>query len=254
MFTTKASHRHVSAPEVSEVVAASASRGALFLTSFAALRDDPLGLAEARARLVVQCADECAGQLPAELLALAAEIEAATAAEAAAAAVAGAHAGAGAGAGAAPPPPAPADVLELHMHDDPRFSLGPALALALPRIEAARTAGQNVVVNCRAGRSRSAAIVVAHLVAGGERLTLLEAMQTMQRARPFALPNLGFALQLMRLERERNGGTGSVSIEAAAAHEDASMLFDGDRAAVSRAATAHVEEGRAIADVLPPAE
>ena len=118
----------------------------------------------------------------------------------------------------------PVEVLELRLEDvegftgaPPSFAAGSgarqdlaaALAAALPRIEAERAAGRHVLVSCAMGRSRSAAVVLAHLVTA-ERRRLDEALALVRRARPCADPNRGFLMQLMRLEAESAGGGGGV--------------------------------------------
>ena len=117
----------------------------------------------------------------------------------------------------------PVEVLELRLEDaegftgaPPSFAAGSgarqdlaaALAAALPRIEAERAAGRHVLVSCAMGRSRSATVVLAHLVTA-ERRRLDEALALVRRARPCVDPNRGFLMQLMRLEAESGGPAGA---------------------------------------------
>ncbi|ORY37477.1 phosphatases II, partial [Rhizoclosmatium globosum] len=68
-------------------------------------------------------------------------------------------------------------------------------------IEAARLLGENVLIHCHAGVSRSSTIVLAYLMRF-QRLTLYEAWLLTYKARPIIRPNEGFARALQELERE----------------------------------------------------
>lgn len=124
--------------------------------------------------------------------------------------------GAGASAARALPEPvaAPtlAQVLDLDMEDYEEFDCTAAIAKALPAMTAAIDRGNNVVVNCAAGRSRSTTIVIAYLMTA-RRMTLQDSLLLVRSRRPIACPNLGFMLQLMKMEL---GLFGSVSIPIAA--------------------------------------
>ena len=169
------------------VVAAAGGRGALLLGSIAGATS-PGACLEALAfrgqvSLIVQCAVSHAGRARAEF----------------------ARKG------------VPVDVLELRLEDAEGFTgapaafamgsgpgqdLGAAFATALPRIEAARARGEHVLVSCAAGRSRSASVLLAHLMCGSEHLTLAAALAAARGARPCVGPNRGFVAQLLRLEFE----------------------------------------------------
>ncbi|KAJ3023376.1 UNVERIFIED_CONTAM: hypothetical protein HDU68_008642 [Siphonaria sp. JEL0065] len=68
-------------------------------------------------------------------------------------------------------------------------------------VEAARLLGENVLIHCHAGVSRSSTIVLAYLMRF-QRLTLYEAWLVTYKARPIIRPNEGFARALQELERE----------------------------------------------------
>lgn len=112
------------------------------------------------------------------------------------------------GAGAAPPPPAAARVLDVG-HDDkelPNQDVDSIWSRALPEIERVRAAGGDVLVNCRAGMSRSAALAVAHLMEGSEGLPLRDALLAVSSARRIAfIPNLSFLCKLRAREQRRAG-------------------------------------------------
>ncbi|KAI9005968.1 protein-tyrosine phosphatase-like protein, partial [Gaertneriomyces semiglobifer] len=57
-----------------------------------------------------------------------------------------------------------------------------------------------VFVHCKAGRSRSATVVIAYLVVYGG-MSLKEAYEKVKQARPGVSPNLGFMLALLRIEK-----------------------------------------------------
>ena len=75
----------------------------------------------------------------------------------------------------------------------------PELPKCCDFIHAARTADQTVFVHCTAGVSRSAAVVVAYIVAAA-RWTVDDALAALKRARPWVRPNRGFMRQLREWE------------------------------------------------------
>lgn len=161
---------------------------------------DPVVLAEHRVRLIVQCASEHAGRVA----------EAASFAES----IAGCD--------------YRIDVLEIPMDDFDIFDIGPALAVALPRISSARSSGWTTLVNCAAGRSRSAAVILAHLMhmgadGGSAPQHLASAMVQLRTARPFAYPNLGFTVQLMARDE-----TGSITPAMLRGHYGYRLYFGSD--------------------------
>jgi dual specificity phosphatase 12 len=62
------------------------------------------------------------------------------------------------------------------------------------------TEGHRVLVHCRAGISRSATLVAAHLMIE-QRLTVLQALGRIKEKRCDIYPNKGFLLQLIELEK-----------------------------------------------------
>ena len=70
--------------------------------------------------------------------------------------------------------------------------------------EARRDPRARLLVHCEVGVSRSASLVIA-LRMRAERERFLEAFEAVRRRRPKILPNIGFAAQLQRLERELLG-------------------------------------------------
>lgn len=191
-----------SGPPVSSIVDATDRRGGLLHANIAGATD-PLVLNEYCVRLVVQCAAELSGRVQ----------DVATFAESIAGHVAGFI-----------------TVLDVPMDDDDVFDIGPALSVALPEIARTRASGGTVLVNCAAGRSRSAAVIIAHLMdsdskAGpdGAPFTLAKAWGLLRSKRLFAYPNLGFTVQLMAREQEV-----SITPDLLRLHYGYRLLFDDD--------------------------
>jgi protein-tyrosine phosphatase len=65
-------------------------------------------------------------------------------------------------------------------------------------------ASSTFFVHCKAGKSRSATVVIAYLVLH-ESMSLSEAYNYVRRIRPEVNPNLGFWSALQKLEREKLG-------------------------------------------------
>ena len=63
-----------------------------------------------------------------------------------------------------------------------------------------------MLVHCYAGQSRSAALVIAHLLAAAPGLGLAEAWAAVRAARPCARPNPGFLRQLAAYAQSLAGG------------------------------------------------
>ncbi len=87
------------------------------------------------------------------------------------------------------------------MHED--------IAAAFPAffdfMNAARAQQAKVLVHCEAGVSRSATLVIAHVMQRS-RKRFFEAYCEVRAKRPEVLPNIGFASQLQRLEFDLNPG------------------------------------------------
>ena len=110
----------------------------------------------------------------------------------------------------------------------------PELAAALAAIERARAEGADVLVSCKVGVSRSTGVVLAHLMEGGERLTLREAWLLDCGARPMACPNPGFVEQLMRREVRLRGERSSLPPEALVGHPLFVYTYDSEQDGMRR--------------------
>ena len=102
------------------------------------------------------------------------------------------------------------------VHDNESADILSYLGIAASWIAARRSAGQSVLVHCQMGRSRSATIAIAALMAA-EDLSRDAAYLKVKGARPMAEPNQGFWEQLARFEAElRAKSTAALSGEARA--------------------------------------
>mmetsp|Transcript_68708 Transcript_68708/g.130938 ORF Transcript_68708/g.130938 Transcript_68708/m.130938 type:complete len:214 (-) Transcript_68708:52-693(-) len=73
--------------------------------------------------------------------------------------------------------------------------------------------GEPVLVHCRAGVSRSAATVIAYLMAYGD-YSLHDAFFHARKCRPMVTPNLGFMEKLCDFEAEQHETATSISFES----------------------------------------
>lgn len=89
--------------------------------------------------------------------------------------------------------------LNLYIRDQEDENIGLLFAKAYAFIDDAKCSGGAVLVNCMAGRSRSASIVIAYLMSR-ENMSLADAFFFTQKKRPIVRPNIGFWQQLMREE------------------------------------------------------
>lgn len=93
----------------------------------------------------------------------------------------------------------------MYMHDSALTDISALLREIARAVKAEQSKGGRVLVNCREGRSRSAALVMGYLVIS-ERMDLATAVAHVRRCRPSALagrpvePNVGFMKQLRDLE------------------------------------------------------
>lgn len=97
--------------------------------------------------------------------------------------------------------------LHLNFADNAEVELCPHLDRAYDFIEDASRAGGRILVHCRAGRSRSAALVISYLMRK-QGSSLHDAFTLLKQRRPCVLPNLGFWQQL-QAEEVRLLGVGS---------------------------------------------
>uniref|UniRef100_A0A3B5LY06 Protein-tyrosine-phosphatase n=1 Tax=Xiphophorus couchianus TaxID=32473 RepID=A0A3B5LY06_9TELE len=97
------------------------------------------------------------------------------------------------------PYPAPDGLQVLHVpvQDRPHAQLGQYFDPVTERIQ--QNQAGSTLVHCTAGRSRSAALVMAYL------MSLRQAHELVLERRPFIRPNAGFWRQLMEYERELSG-------------------------------------------------
>ncbi|XP_063843705.1 dual specificity phosphatase 28-like isoform X1 [Scylla paramamosain] len=88
------------------------------------------------------------------------------------------------------------NVVQVLVQDSPSQELGPHLRIVSQAFMECQARGEGMAVVCRAGKSRSAALALAVLVALPEaHLTLREAYFTIKAARPLIRPNPGFFAQ-----------------------------------------------------------
>ena len=108
-------------------------------------------------------------------------------------------------------------LLELNMRDDETQDIKSSLTKSLKYkgqnlplldlIEAVREDGGSVVVNCAAGMSRSAAIILMYLMRRDteKNMSFLNAWRFLKYKRPVIIPNLSFIKQLQAYEQEIRG-------------------------------------------------
>lgn len=87
-------------------------------------------------------------------------------------------------------------------------TLGAALSSTLAVMERWLSTGRNVLVHCRAGRSRSATVVIAHLM-HSRQIPLVEALECVLQARA-VLPNRGFYRLLLERPDAQACSSGAV--------------------------------------------
>lgn len=93
----------------------------------------------------------------------------------------------------------PAEHLRVNAADSPREDLRRHFEETSARIAECRRRGEDVLVHCAAGISRSAAVVMAHLMRA-EGLTLRRAFRAVKLRRRAVEPNPGFLRQLLEWE------------------------------------------------------
>ncbi|XP_032400907.1 dual specificity protein phosphatase 14 [Xiphophorus hellerii] len=100
------------------------------------------------------------------------------------------------------PVPDSLQVLHVPVQDRPHAQLGQYFNPVTERIQ--QNQAGSTLVHCTAGRSRSAALVMAYLMRS-EGFSLRQAHELVLERRPFIRPNAGFWRQLMEYERELSG-------------------------------------------------
>ena len=95
----------------------------------------------------------------------------------------------------------PRDIQELHLkiRDDKNFDIIPFFQQANDFINQARLAGGNILIHCKLGISRSAAIAIAYLIKYYG-FDFLSAMNFIKKQRDRINPNTGFVEQLKKYE------------------------------------------------------
>ncbi|KAG0725545.1 Dual specificity protein phosphatase 18 [Chionoecetes opilio] len=97
-------------------------------------------------------------------------------------------------------------VVKVLVKDEATQDLGPHLPIVAQAFRECRGRGEGMAVVCRAGKSRSAALALAALVALPEAApTLRDAYVAVKAARPLIRPNPGFFAQLIQYEEEVRG-------------------------------------------------
>lgn len=116
------------------------------------------------------------------------------------------------------------NVVEVVVKDDPAQDLTPHLPVVTQAFKECQARGEGMAVVCRAGKSRSAALALAVLVALPEaHLTLREAYFVIKAARPLIRPNPGFFAQLIRYEEEMQGAA-TITMEESPYDEAGELL------------------------------
>lgn len=108
----------------------------------------------------------------------------------------------------------------IHAFDDAHFNMVPFLAGAVRFIDAGRIAGENVLVHCRAGVSRSATVVIAYIMAY-HGWSVDKCLAHVTQNRPRANPNPGFRAQLGSLARALRDAGGDCEVAFTALAEAA---------------------------------
>ncbi|CAA7266111.1 unnamed protein product [Cyclocybe aegerita] len=100
-------------------------------------------------------------------------------------------------------------VYKIEVGDEASVDLRPYLEAVCANIEGVRRTGRSVLVHCQQGVSRSAAIVIAYLIAH-QAMSYDTALTLVRRKRACVRPNLGFVRALQEWEgMVRSGGMGA---------------------------------------------
>jgi protein-tyrosine phosphatase len=102
---------------------------------------------------------------------------------------------------------------KISLNDTVKQSISEAMKLSCQIIKEAKDSAtpQKVLVHCVMGRSRSASMVIAYLVAH-ENMTLMEAFEHTRKMRPIIRPNSGFMAELVAWEKLHRGAS-SLDVE-----------------------------------------
>jgi protein-tyrosine phosphatase len=146
----------------------------------------------------------------------------------------------------------PFQYFTIPLYDDPEADLLAAYTMAAPFINQARrtttddnTTGGAVLVHCFAGQSRSAALIIAHLMCE-ENMSLEEAYVTVKMARNSIKPNSGFLGQLKELEKGRNSSGRWRGVKEDAEEEKDSSLSS----SLSSSFTTTTSSGSSVVDAF----
>lgn len=90
--------------------------------------------------------------------------------------------------------------LALELNDKADVDLSEVLPQSFNFISTCVKNGGKVLVHCFQGKSRSVGVVAAYIMET-EGLTYVDALELIRKVRPRACPNVGFALQLRRLQK-----------------------------------------------------
>ena len=111
----------------------------------------------------------------------------------------------------------PPRIIDLPLEDRPTQSIDIVKDI-VKEIQKAIDAGVNILVNCNVGMSRSTAVLLYYLIHTNDGdMSLLDAWIHLRESRPLILPNLGFLMQLMRIEKDLRG-TSSVPVDLVRRH------------------------------------
>ncbi len=89
------------------------------------------------------------------------------------------------------------------MWDDPGFDIIKTFDKAFPIIDKLILKNKNIVINCRVGMSRSAAVIIGYLIY--KKMSYEDAYNLLKSCRDIIKPNKGFIDQLKKYERIING-------------------------------------------------
>lgn len=92
----------------------------------------------------------------------------------------------------------------INLYDNSTQDLTEAFDFGVKLLEEISKKGENILIHCVQGLSRSASIVIAYLMIH-HKMTLIEAYTLVKMRRPLVKPNPGFIVQLLALEEKLYG-------------------------------------------------